>query len=238
MRVGSLCTGYSGLEIAIRNVFGNVEIAFVADPDPDCQAILQYRHPEVPNLGDITQICYNEVEPIDLLAAGFPCQDVSVAGGREGLQKGNRTGLWAEVARAIDELRPPLVFLENVHGLRSAKADSPVEHCPVCMGDPQDEPVLRALGAVQGDLAALGYASVWDSVRASDIGAPHKRERVFVLAWDAADPDRAAEFASSVEAGGGLVAPVKGYQEPGRGGDWEYALASYSGGEGLHGRAW
>jgi DNA (cytosine-5)-methyltransferase 1 len=233
MRVGSLCTGYGGLEIAVRNVFAEAELAFVADTDPFCEAILAHRFPHVENLGDITAICYDEVEPIDLLAAGFPCQDVSVAGGREGLMKGNRTGLWAEVARAIDELRPPLVFLENVHGLRSAKAGSPVELCPVCMGDPEAEPFLRALGAVQGDLAALGYASVWDSVRASDIGAPHKRERVFVLAY----PDGNFERASSLEARGGLVASEQGYQEPGRRGDWEYALASYSGGEGLHGRA-
>lgn len=203
----------------------------MADIDPFACTILEHRFPGVPNLGDITEICYNKPEPIDLLAAGFPCQDVSVAGGREGLLQGNRTGLWAEVARAIDELRPPLVFLENVHGLRSAKAYSPVESCPVCMGNPDEKPLLRALGAVQGDLAALGYASVWDSVRASDIGAPHKRERVFILAY----PDRPAERARSLEARRGLVAPVQGYQEPGRGGDWEYALAAYSGSEGLHG---
>lgn len=233
MRVGSLCSGYGGLEIAIRNVFADIDLAFVADTDPFAAAILEHRFPGVPNLGDITEICYTELEPIDLLAAGFPCQDVSVAGGREGLLKGNRTGLWAEVARAIDELRPPLVFLENVHGLRSAKADSPVELCPVCMGNGDEKPLLRALGAVQGDLSALGYASQWDSVRASDIGAPHKRERVFCLAY----PDGSAERARSLEARRGLVAPVESYQEPGRGADREYALAAYSGGEGLHGRA-
>ena len=233
MRVGSLCSGYGGLEIAIRNVFADIDLAFVADTDPFAAAILEHRFPGVPNLGDITEICYNELEPIDLLAAGFPCQDVSVAGGREGLLKGNRTGLWAEVARAIDELRPPLVFLENVHGLRSAKADSPVEFCAMCMGDRAGNPFLRALGAVLGDLSALGYDAWWESVRASDIGAPHRRERVFILAY----PDSPAERAGTLETGRGLVASVPRYPEPGRGGDWEYALAAYSGSEGLHGRA-
>jgi DNA (cytosine-5)-methyltransferase 1 len=231
VRVGSLCSGYGGLEIAISNVFADTDLAFVADTDPFASAILEYRFPGVPNLGDIADICYNKLEPIDLLAAGFPCQDVSVAGGREGLQQGNRTGLWAEVARAIDELRPPLVFLENVHGLRSAKAGSPVEFCPVCMGDPEAEPLLRALGAVQGDLAALGYASQWDSVRASDIGAPHKRERVFVVAY----PHSPAERARALEARSGLVASVPRHQEPRRSSDREYAFAAYSGSEGLHG---
>jgi DNA (cytosine-5)-methyltransferase 1 len=231
VRVGSLCSGYGGLEIAVGHVFGDVDLAFVADTDPFASAILEHRFPGVPNLGDITQICYNKLEPIDLLAAGFPCQDVSVAGGREGLLKGNRTGLWAEVARAIDELRPPLVFLENVHGLRSAKADSPVEYCPLCMGDRLGNPFLRALGAVLGDLSSLGYDAWWESVRASDIGAPHKRERVFILAY----PDSPAERAGTLEARSGLVASVPGYQEPRRSGDWEYALAAYSGSEGLHG---
>jgi len=112
------------------------------------------------------------------------CQDISLAGLRRGLIPGvTRTGLWSEVARAIDELRPELVFLENTDGLLSAKASSPVEWCPDCLGNrPEDPVLLRALGAVLGDLADLGYDADWCTVPASSAGAPHRRKRVFALA--------------------------------------------------------
>lgn len=148
---------------------------------------------------------------IDLLTAGFPCQDVSLAGTRKGLRKGTRTGLWIQVARAIDELRPSYVLLENVLGLLSGDAHSDLEQCPGCMGDGTAEPFLRALGAVCGDLATLGYCSEWETVRASDAGAPHRRERVFIIA--AADSDCGAERPCALETWGSLVAPVQGDQE-------------------------
>jgi site-specific DNA-cytosine methylase len=115
------------------------------------------------------------------------CQDVSCAGARKGLRAGNRTGVWSYVARAIGELRPSLVVLENVRGLLSAGADSDMEPCPWCVGDSGDESALRALGAVLGDLADLGFDAEWTLVSAADAGAPHRRERVFILAWPAAD---------------------------------------------------
>ena len=111
-----------------------------------------------------------------------PCQDVSQAGLRKGLKQGTRTGLWYEVARAIDELRPSAVLLENVLGLLSARADCDLEYCPGCMGDRSDEPLLRALGCVLGDLAEIGYHAEWETVSASSVGAPHRRERVFIWA--------------------------------------------------------
>lgn len=191
MRVGSLCSGYGGLEMALEMVFGETELVFVADIDKGACKVLQHRFPGVPNLGDLREIDYNDVGQIDILAAGFPCQDVSAAGARKGLVKGTRSGLWSEVAKAIDLLRPGKVFLENVHGLLSAKADSGVERCPMCMGDRRGEPFLRALGAVLGDLASLGFDAEWESVRASDVGAPHRRERVFILGWPQ-NPDGAA----------------------------------------------
>jgi DNA (cytosine-5)-methyltransferase 1 len=190
MRVGSLCTGYGGMEIALENVFGNTDLRWVADNDPDCVTILEKRFPGVANLGDLKEICYNEVEPVDLLAAGFPCTDVSLAGTRKGLTRDTRTGLWYEVARAIDSLRPPLVFIENVPGLLSGRADGALESCPWCLGDESAKPALRALGAVLGDLSSLGYSVEWTSVRASHVGAPHRRERVFLMA--AEDPDSTA----------------------------------------------
>ena len=100
-----------------------------------------------------------------------------------------------QVARAIDALRPPLVLLENVRGLLSAGADSNLEPC-WCMGDEREQPVLRALGAVLGDLADIGFETAeWAVVSAADAGAPHRRERVFVLAW----PSVALGVASDAE---------------------------------------
>jgi hypothetical protein len=88
---------------------------------------------------------------------GFPCQDVSHAGKRAGLRPDTRTGLWSQMAYAIDQLRPALVVAENVRGLLSAEAHSDLEPCPWCMGDGEGLSPLRALGAVLGDLADLGY---------------------------------------------------------------------------------
>lgn len=169
--------------MAVKEVFPDAELVFVAENDPDASQILAKHFPSVPNLGDITMVnWWKHTGEIDLLTAGFPCQDVSLAGTRRGLVKGSRTGLWLEVARAIDELRPPFVFLENVLGLLSGKAHSDLEPCPWCMGDGSAQPFLRALGAVLGDLASRGYDAQWATVRASETGAPHRRERVFILA--------------------------------------------------------
>lgn len=184
LRLGSLCTGYGGLDAAVGQVL-DVETVWHTDPDPGAAAILVHHWPAVPNLGDITTTDWASVPPVDVLTAGFPCQDVSLAGRRAGIADGTRSGLWTHVARAIETLRPRLVVLENVRGLLSASAHSDVEPCTWCVGDAGGEPPLRALGAVLGDLARLGFDAQWASVRASDVGAPHQRERVFLLAWPA-----------------------------------------------------
>ena len=189
MRLGSLFSGYGGLDMAVESVLGT-STAWVSDIDPGACKILAHRYPDVPNLGDITAVDWSAIEPVDVLTGGFPCQDVSHAGKRAGLGEGTRSGLWSHMAYAIDHLRPALVFAENVRGLLSAEASSDVEPCPWCMGGAADgEPALRALGAVLADLAELGYDAAWHGLRAADIGAPHGRFRVFVLAWPAADTD-------------------------------------------------
>jgi len=129
--------------------------------------------------GDFTQ-----VEPVDILTGGFPCQDLSLAGKRAGMKEGTRSGLWSEFARAINELKPQKVIIENVRGLLSATATNPdLELCEWCMGEIGDgEPVLRALGAILGDLADLGYDAKWTGIRAVDAGAPHNRFRIFIVA--------------------------------------------------------
>src|ERR1700733_1479821 len=88
-RTGSLCTGYGGLDLAAHEVLGG-ELAFVADNDPGASAVLSHRFPSVPNLGDISTVDWAAVAPVDVLTAGFPCQDVSCAGARAGLREGNR----------------------------------------------------------------------------------------------------------------------------------------------------
>lgn len=184
-RIGSLCTGYGGLDDAVQQTFGG-ELAWVADNDPGATAILAHHYPKVPNLGDITAVDWADVPPVDVLTMGFPCQDVSVAGQRAGLLEGNRSGVWRHCARAIEALNPQMVVIENVPGLLSSPADGDVEPCPWCLGDPGDEPPLRALGAVLADLAGLGFDAEWTSLDASAVDACHKRRRVFILAWPVA----------------------------------------------------
>lgn len=125
-------------------------------------------------------------EPVHIVTGGSPCQDLSHAGKRAGMKAGTRSGLWASMCDAIDIIRPRLVIWENVRGALSAPADSAVEPCPLCVGDTPGVS-LRALGRVLGDLAELGYDAAWYGLRAADVGAPHGRWRVFVLAWPADD---------------------------------------------------
>jgi len=96
---------------------------------------------------------------VDVLCGGFPCQDISSAGKGAGIT-GERSGLWKEYARLIGEMRPQFVFAENSPLLRT-----------------------RGLGVVLEDLAALGYNARWGIIGARDVGAPHKRDRMWVLAY-------------------------------------------------------
>lgn len=189
MKIGSLFSGYGGLDLGIRLALGDIETVWVSDIEAGPCKILAERFPGVPNLGDVTQVDWTRVEPVDVLCGGFPCQDVSLAGARRGLSEGTRSGLWTEMWKAIRQLRPRMVVIENVPGLLSARADSDMELCPVCMGDGSAD-YMRALGAVLADLAQIGYDAQWTSVRASDVGAPHRRERVFILAYPAGNPWR------------------------------------------------
>lgn len=188
-RIGSLCSGYGGLDMGVTAVLGG-SVAWHCETDPNASKILAWHWPDAPNLGDITAADFDAAEPVDVLTAGFPCQDVSIAGRMAGLTDGTRSGLWLHVARAIEALQPRLVVIENVPGLLSASAHSHVEPCPWCLGDGSAESAVRALGAVLGDLAGLGLDAEWASVRASEIGAAHRRERVFIAAWPTADTDR------------------------------------------------
>lgn len=120
--------------------------------------------------------------PVEVLSGGSPCQDVSAAGRRAGMNEGTRSNLWVAMREAIAAIRPTFVVWENVRGAHSASAHSKVESEPGLLGG-GERAYLRATGRVVGDLASLGYDSQWRTVTASSVGAPHKRTRVFVFAW-------------------------------------------------------
>jgi DNA (cytosine-5)-methyltransferase 1 len=184
MRSGELFAGVGGLGMAVDEAF-EASPAWFAEFDAAPSKVLAYRYPDVPNLGDVTKADWASLEHVDILAGGFPCQDVSLAGARRGMKDGTRSGLWSEYVKAIDIIRPDWVVIENVRGLISARADSEVEPCPWCVGDGGDEYHLRALDAVLADLSRLGYDATWTPLRAADVGAPHGRYRFFILAWPA-----------------------------------------------------
>lgn len=163
-RVGALCAGYGGLERGLQQVL-DTRLAWVAEIDPAAAQILAHRWPGVPNHGDLTTTGWATVEPVDIITAGFPCQPWSAAGKRLGAT--DDRAIWPAIADAVGVLRPGLVLLENVPGI-------------VVRGE---------LARVLGDLAALGFDAEWSSVPASGVGAPHRRERVFILAQPA-DTDR------------------------------------------------
>jgi DNA (cytosine-5)-methyltransferase 1 len=182
MKIGSLFSGYGGLDLAVSKVL-NAEVAWHVEWEDAPSKVLEANFPGIPNYHDVSKVDWHSVEPVDILTGGFPCQDLSLAGKRAGLQEGTRSGLWSEFHKAIDILRPSLVVIENVRGLLSAKADSGLEYGPEIMDKLQGQPALRALGAVLGNLAEIGYDAKWTSLRASDAGAPHQRFRVFITAY-------------------------------------------------------
>ena len=181
MKVGSLFTGAGMLDLAVEAIF-DATVVWQSEIDPAASKVLAYHKPDVPNLGDITKVDWSTVEPVDILCGGFPCQDVSAAGKQAGLQAGTRSGLWSVFAQAIDILQPKIVVIENVKGLLSAKAtrSAHLESNGSGLGDTSRP--LRAAGAVLGDLSERGYNASWCTVPASEAGAPHRRERVFILA--------------------------------------------------------
>ena len=103
LKLGSLCSGYGGLDLAVEEVLG-ARAVWNCQYDPEDRhqyaARVLARHWDVPNHGDITAVDWSAVEPVDVLTAGFPCQDVSSAGRRAGIAPGTRSGLWTHVARA------------------------------------------------------------------------------------------------------------------------------------------
>ena len=167
LRLGSLFSGYGGLDLACEEVFG-ARTAWVSDIDKSACKILSHRFPDAPNLGDITRIDWATVPRVDVLTGGWPCQPFSMAGKRE--TEDDSRALWPEVERAITALRPRIVVLENVAAIARADTAGRVE-----------------LARATRSLANLGFDVRWRLTRASEAGAPHQRPRIFIVATD---PDR------------------------------------------------
>ncbi|WP_304450664.1 DNA cytosine methyltransferase [Nocardiopsis sp. YSL2] len=173
--IGSLCTGYAGLDMGVAAaVGGNARLLWAADHDPHISRLLAQRFPGTPNLGGLAAVHWAHVPRPDVITAGFPCQDISPAGRGAGIEKGEHSSVWHHVMDAVRRLRPDLLVLENVAALRWKG---------------------RGFDRVLADLARAGYDARWCSVRAIDAGACHRRERVFV----AAHPTRQRRSNQSVQ---------------------------------------
>ena len=159
MRIGSLFTGTGALDMAVAAHYG-ATVAWHCEFDKHPSAILAHHYPDIPNHHDVTSVDWAAVEPVDILTGGYPCQPFSHAGNRKGTN--DERHLWPYVADSLRVLRPRLAVFENVAGHLSLGFDT-----------------------VLADLAALGFDAEWVVVRASDAGAPHRRERLFIVAADA-----------------------------------------------------
>ena len=158
IRIGSLFSGIGGIELGFERTKGYRTEWFVEN-EPYAREILKKRFPDTTIYGDITELDFRKVPGIDILTGGFPCQDISNAGKRAGI-KGSRSGLWSYYLEAIRVLRPKFTLIENVSVL-----------------------INRGLDVVLSDLASVGYDAEWYNISASSVGAPHKRERVFIISY-------------------------------------------------------
>ena len=156
MRIGELFAGIGGLGLGLERS-GLGPVVWQVEQDEYARRVLAKHWPEARRYSDVREVGAHNLEPVDLICGGFPCQDISVAGAGAGIE-GERSGLWREFARIIRELQPRYVVVENVPALTA-----------------------RGLGVVLGDLAD-GYDAVWDCISAASVGAPHIRDRLFIVA--------------------------------------------------------
>lgn len=158
LKVGSLFSGAGLCDLGLQ--WAGFEHQFFCEIDPWCRSILEKRWPGIPVYEDVKTLKGAELPHVDVLCGGFPCQDVSSAGKGAGVKPGTRSGLFYEYARIIGEISPKYAIIENVRGLLSNGIET----------------VLQAL-------AALGYDAEWEILPAAALGAPHHRERLFIVAY-------------------------------------------------------
>lgn len=201
---GSLFAGIGGMDLGLERA--GWECRWQVEWDDFCQRILAKHWPDVRRYGDITQLTGYELEPVDLVCGGFPCQPVSKAGKQKA--QADARWLWPEYARLLRVLRPPLALLENVPGLLNVNRGT-------------------AFGEVAGDLAEIGYDLEWECIPAAAVGAPHLRDRFFGVAY--ANDSGRIHRSLEVLAANGRVDALR-QPEPSR------AAMADTPGEGLEGR--
>lgn len=157
---GSLFAGIGGFDLGLERA--GMICKWQVEIDLFCQGVLAKRWPSVKRYGDIRGCGKQNLEAVDLICGGFPCQDISYAGKGAGIEKETRSGLWFEFNRIICDLRPRYVVVENVLAL-----------------------LRRGMGTILGGLASSGYDAEWQVVSACAFGAPHTRKRVFIVAYPA-----------------------------------------------------
>lgn len=160
MKLGSLFSGIGGFELGLERAIPELETIWQVEQDKFCQRVLSKHWPNAKIYDDVRNITKNNVEPVDMLCGGFPCQDISIAGKGKGINEGKKSSLWWEMHRIISELRPRIVVLENVPAI-----------------------TFRGLDDVLGSLSEIGYDAEWCIISAAQFGAPHKRERWFCVAY-------------------------------------------------------
>lgn len=160
LTLGSLFSGIGGLDLGLERA--GMRVVWQVEIDPFASRVLAKHWPDVRRYRDVRECGAHNLERVDLVCGGFPCQPHSLAGKRGG--SADERDLWGEFARIIRELRPGWVLAENVPGLLSSEAG-------------------RFFGRVLRDLAACGYDAEWDCIPAAAVGAPHLRYRTFIVAY-------------------------------------------------------
>ena len=177
LRVLDLFSGIGGFSLGLERTGGFETVAF-CEIEPFPRKVLAKHWPEVPIYEDVRTLTAERLAAdgiaVDVITGGFPCQDVSTAGKRAGVGEGTRSGLYSEVIRLARDIRPKFIIMENVAGLLSGPSEQPGGW----------------FGRVLGDLAECGYDAEWENIPASALGAPHRRERVWIVAYPNESGDR------------------------------------------------
>lgn len=166
MTFGSLFSGIGGLDLGLERA--GMRCAWQVELDPFCQKILSKRWPSTPRFEDVTKVSGGVLASVELVAGGFPCQPISHAGRRRGVE--DEKWLWPEFERIVHELKPRFVLIENVPSLRQ-----------------------RGLSEVIEGLNSCGYDAEWDCIPAAFVNAPHIRDRIWILAYARGERHRASQ---------------------------------------------
>lgn len=162
LKVLDLFSGIGGFSLGLERTGGFETVAF-CEIEEYPRKVLAKHWPKVPCYHDVRELTADALRrdgiAVDVICGGFPCQDISSAGSRRGMS-GERSSLWSEIARLVREIEPRFVIVENVARLLS-----------------------DGMGTVLSDLAAIGYDAEWEVIPASAVGAPHNRERVWIVAY-------------------------------------------------------